>query len=183
MAMFFNGWLGYGTSVTAGVLAEPADTGYIRRPFILGQLDGGIASEVGGGTVGPAATPWGVIGFTGIFDAQVGGNLLLWTNLPTPITVLANHTITGGTTISHFLFPDLRGALYNTHVWPVGAPVAQTHDGRILISGVPLQTINGQLAAQTQTFGTAVTMASLPVTQQTAGSGLLWNNGGVISVS
>ena len=181
--MFFNGWLGYGTSITAGVLAEPADSGYVRRPFVLGSLDSGIVSDVGSGTVGPAVVPWGMIGFMGMFDAQMGGNLLLWTNLATPIAVPANHTITSGTTASHFLFPDLREAPYNTHVWPIGASVARTHDGRILIAGVPLQATNGQLAAQTQAFGTMVTMASLPTTQQTAGSGLLWNNGGVISVS
>ena len=183
MAMFFNGWLGYGTNVMAGVLAEPVDNGYVRRPFMLGNLDSGIVSDMGSGTVGPAVTPWGVIGFTGVFDAQVGGNLLLWMSLPTPITVPANHTITSGTTVTHFLFPELREAPYNTHVWPTGAPVARTHDGRILIAGVPLQATNGQLAAQNQAFGSAVTMASLPTIQQTAGSGLLWNNGGVISVS
>ena len=181
--MFFNGWLGYGTSVTAGVLAEPADGGYVRRPFVLGNVDSGIVTDVGSGTVGPAAKPWGVISFMGMFDAQVGGNLLLWTALPTPIAVQTNHTITTGTTVSHFLFPDLGEAPYSTHVWPAGASVARTHDGRVLIAGVPLQATNGQLAAQNQAFGTAVTMAALPTIQQAAGSGLLWNNGGVISVS
>ena len=183
MTTFFNGWLGYGTSVTAGVLAEPADNGYMRRPFVLGSVDNGIVSDIGKGTVGPAVTSWGVIGFSGLFDAQIGGNLLLWMTLPNPINVLPNRTITSGAMTSHFLFPDLRNASYNTHAWPVGAPVAQTHDGRILTAGVPLQATNGQLAAQSQIFGTAVTMAVLPTTQQSVGSGLLWNNGGVISVS
>ena len=183
MAMFFNGWLGYGTSITAGLLAEPVDGSYARRPFILGSLDNGIVSDVGSGTVGPAATPWGMIGYTGIFDAPAGGNLLLWMALPVPIKVLVNQTITGGPMVNHFLFPDLRQASYNTHTWPAGAPVAQAHDGRTLTAGVALQVINGQLSAQTQTFGVAVTMATLPTSQQTAGSGLLWNNGGVISVS
>ena len=49
MVMFFNGWLGYGTNVTAGVLAEPADSGYVRRPFVLGSLDSGIVSDIGSG--------------------------------------------------------------------------------------------------------------------------------------
>ena len=183
MAMFFNGWLGYGTSVTAGVLAEPTDSNYVRRPFALGNLNSGNVTDAGSGTVGPAMAPWGVIGFTGMFDAQVGGNLLLWTSLPMPITVLINQTITSGAMVSHFLFPDLTEAPYNTHVWPAGASIARTHDGRILIAGVPLQAVNGQLTAQNQAFGPTVSMASLPTTQQTAGSGLLWNNGGVISVS
>ena len=183
MAIFFSGWLGYGTAVTAGVLAEPADSGYVRRPFILGDIDSGIVKDVGSGTVGPAVTAWGAVGYMGLFDVQVGGNLLLWLPLPQPIMVASNGTITSGTGANRFLFPDLQTAGRNTHVWPAGAPVAQTFDGRVLIAGVSLQVTAGRLAAQTQTFGATVTMAGLPAIQQTPGSGLLWNNGGVISVS
>ena len=183
MAMFFNGWLGYGTNVTGGLLTEPTDSGYARRLFALGSIDNGIVSDVGSGTVGPAVTPWGVISYMGLFDAQTGGNLLLWLALPVPLTIGTNGTITSGTGANRFFFSDLQAVGRNTHVWPADAPVAQTPDGRILTAGISLQVINMQLAAQGQSFGTAVTMASLPVTQQATGSGLLWNNGGVISVS
>ena len=183
MAMFFNGWIGYGTNVAAGVLAEPVDGGYLRRPFVLGTMDHGIVGDVGSGTVGPAVAAWGVIGYMGLFDAQVGGNLLLWAPLPVPIAVLANGTITSGTNANRLRFPDLQADDHATHLWPVGAPVARTADGRVLIAGVPLQVTDMRLAAQSQTFGAAVTMAALPPTQQAAGSGLLWNNGGIISVS
>ncbi len=183
MAMFFNGWLGYGASVTGGLLTEPPDSGYARRPFTLGNIDSGIVSDVGSGTVGPAMAPWGAIGYMGLFDAQSGGNLLLWGALPVPLTIMANATITSGTGANRFFFPDLQVAGRNAYVWPAGAPVAQTPDGRILTAGISLQVVNMQLAAQRQNFGTAVTMAGLPVAQQSAGSGLLWNNGGIISVS
>ena len=183
MATFFSGWLGYGTVIAAGVLVEPTDSGYVRRPFILGNMDNGIVSDVGSGTVGPAVAAWGTIGYMGLFDAQAGGNLLLWLPLPQPITVLANGTITSGTGANRLLFPDLQAGEHITQVWPASARVAQTFDGRILTAGVSLQVTGGQLAAQTQTLGTTVTMAGLPTAQQTTGSGLLWNNGGVISIS
>ena len=181
--MFYNGWLGYGSNVVTGMLIEPTDTGYTRRPFILGSLDSGIVSDVGGGTVGPAVTAWGVIGYMGLFDAQAGGNLLLWGALPLPLTVIANGTITSGSGANRLFFPDLQTTERRTQVWPAGVSVAQTSDGRILTSGVPIQVANAQLGPQKPIFGTGVTMAELPIIQQTAGSGLLWNNGGVISVS
>ena len=183
MAMFFNGWIGYGTNLVAGMLAEPVDSGYMRCFLVMGMMDLFIFIYVGSGTVGPAVTAWGVIGYMGLFDAQVGGNLLLWAPLPLPIKILANGTITSGTNANRLRFPDLQAADLTTHLWPVGAPVAWTADGRVLTAGVPLRITNMQLAAQRQVFSTAVTMAGLPTTQQTSGSGLLWNNGGVISVS
>ena len=183
MAIFFSGWLGYGTGIAAGLLAEPADNGYLRRPFVLGDIDNGIVTDVGSGTVGPAAASWGPIGYMGLFDAQAEGNLLLWMPLAQPITVEANGTITSGTGANRFLFPDLQSAGGNTHVWPAGVAVAQTFDGRVLVAGVSLQVAAGRLAAQTQALGMTVSMAGLPATQQTPGSGLLWNNGGIISVS
>ncbi len=183
MATFFNGWLGYGTGVTAGLLLEPSDSGYMRRPYVLGNMDSGIVSDVGSGTVGPAAGPWGTIGFMGLFDAQIGGNLLLWLALRHPLKVVANGTITSGTGVNRFFFPDLQTASRSTFIWPAGAPVAQMPDGRLAVAGVSLQIINAQLSVQTQVLGTAVTMGGLPTVQQITGSGLLWNNGGVISVS
>lgn len=181
--MFFRGWLGYGTNVIARVLQEPTENAYIRRPFTLGDIDSGIVSDVGNGTVGPAVVSWGNIGFAGIFDAQIGGNLLLWMPLPLPLNISANTTITSGAGANRFIFSDLQVAGRNTHLWPADVIVARTSDGRALTAGVPLQVSNSQLSAQRQVFGTAVAMSALPTNQQAVGSGLLWNNGGVISVS
>lgn len=183
MTVFFRGWLGYGTAVQAGNLTEPADATYMRRSYILGDMDNGIVSDVGGGTVGPAGSSWGTIGYAALFDAQSGGNLLLWLPLPLPILVISGGTITTSTGANRFRFPDLQGGHRNTFVWPAGGVVAWTTDGRVLTAGVPLQVISGQLAAQTAAFGITVTMPSLPATQPQAGAGQLWNNGGIISVS
>lgn len=183
MAIFFSGWIGYGTAVQAGVLLEPVDPSYARRPFVLGDVDSGIVSDVGSGTVGPASVAWGVIGFAALFDAQSGGNLLLWMPMPVPATISVGGTITSGTAGNRFFFPDLQGGSRTSLLWPAGAVVARTFDGRTLTAGVQLQITLGQLAAQTSTFGTTVTMAGLPASQPTIGTGQLWNNGGVISVS
>lgn len=183
MAIFFSGWIGYGTAMQGGNLVEPTDTGYARRPFILGDLDSGIVSDVGSGTVGPAAAAWGSIGFEALFDAQVGGNLLLWVPMRVPLPVGVGGTITSGTGRHRFFFPDLQNGVRSTFVWPAGAQVARTGEDRILTAGVPLQFAGGQLAAQAATFGVAVTMASLPAAQPTSGTGLLWNNGGIISIA
>ncbi len=187
MAIFFNGWIGYGTAVQAGVLTEPADQAYARRPFVLGDLDSGIVADVGGGTVGPASTAWGSLGFAGLFDAQAAGNLLLWFALRSPVTVKAGGTITsgggGGVGGHRFYFPDLQAYPLRSHLWPAGSVVASTSEGRLLTAGVALQASGGLLSAQTPVFGTGVVMASLPAAQPATGSGQLWNNGGIISIA
>ena len=183
MAIFFNGWIGYGSTAQADVLAEPADAAYVRRPFVLGDLDSGIVSDVGSGTVGPAGTAWGAIGFAGLFDAQSGGNLLLWFPLRVPVTVQAGGTITSSGGGNRFLFPDLQAGASRIHVWPAGSKVASMADGRLLTAGVPLQVSGSVLAAQASVFGTSVMMSNLPGAQPAAGSGQLWNNGGIISIA
>lgn len=183
MAIFFNGWLGYGSAVTAGVLAEPTDTAYLRRPIVLGAMNNGVVADVGSGTVGPAAIAWGSIGFMALFDAPSAGNMLLWLPLLVPIVGRAGNTITSGDGGNSFNFSDLRAGATATRVWPAGCVVATTTDGRPLTAGVPLQATAGVLSAQVLAFGSTVTMASLPQAQPTTGSGQLWNNGGVISVA
>ena len=183
MAIFFNGWIGYGSAVQAGVLTEPADAAYVRRPFVLGDLDSGIVADVGSGTVGPAGAAWGPIGFAALFDAQTGGNLLLWFPLPVPINVQLGGTVTSGGGGNRFYFPDLKGGASGIRLWPAGSAVGGTPDGRVLTTGVALQVSSGVLAAQAPAFGSSVMMANLPAAQPAVGSGQLWNNGGVISVA
>ena len=183
MAIFFNGWLGYGTAVVAGILGEPADPAYVRRPIVLGDLNSGIVGDVGSGTVGPASVAWGSIGFMALFDAQSSGNMLLWLPLRVPIVIQIGNTITTGNGGNSFNFSDLRGGVGMTRVWPTGSIVATTVDGRALTAGVPLQATGGLLSAQALAFGSTVTMAALPQAQPVLGSGQLWNNGGVISVA
>ena len=183
MAIFFNGWLGYGTAIQAGVLAEPADPAYVRRPLVLGDVDSGLVADVGSGTVGPASLAWGSIGFAGLFDAQTGGNLVLWFPLRAPIAVQAGGTITSSGGGHRFYFPDLQASSARIHLWPAGSAVANTPDLRPVVAGVALQVVGATLGVQASVFGTNVMMANLPGAQPAFGSGQLWNNGGIISVA
>lgn len=183
MAIFFTGWLGYGLAVQTGILVEPADPTYVRRPFVLGDMNNGIVGDVGSGTVGPATTAWGRIGFMALFDAQIGGNMLLWLPVPAPLVIRIGNTITMAGGSSSFLFSDLQAGRNATFTWPAGSVVARTPDGRVLTAGVPLQIMGGQLSAQVLTFGGTVTMVALPLAQPVSGTSQLWNNGGVISIS
>lgn len=183
MAIFFNGWLGYGLAVQAGILGEPTDAAYVRRPFVLGDINSGIVGDVGGGTVGPATSAWGTIGFMALFDAQVGGNMLLWLPVPAPLVIRAGNTITMAGGSNSFLFSDIQAGRNTTFAWPAGSVVARTPDGRVLTAGVPLQSTGGQLSAQLLAFGSTVTMVALPLAQPVSGTSQLWNNGGVISIS
>lgn len=182
MANVLMGWLGYGSSVSAGGFIEPADVNYARRPITLGSLDQTILVDLVGGTVGPAGTAWGTISYIGIFDAQIGGNLLLWLLTSSPVQVLAGTTISASAGSLQMLFRELGGSA-PVRSWPSGAVVAMTPDGRPVSVGVPLQLSGGVISAQVPTFGTTVSMASLPQSQPAGGTGQLWNNGGVISVA
>jgi hypothetical protein len=118
-----------------------------------------------------------------LFDSQSGGNLLLWLPLPMPLTIQAGGTITSSRGSNRFYFPDLQGNVGQTRVWPGGSVIGKTPDGRAIISGVPLQFTAGILAAQASIFSATVTMAGLPASQPASGTGQLWNNGGIISVT
>lgn len=183
MANFFSGWLGYGLAVQAGILVEPTDPAYVRRAFVLGDINSGNVGDVGSGTVGPATVAWGTIAVMALFDAQVGGNMLLWLPMAAPLVIRAGNTITMAGGSSSFLFADIQAGRNTTIAWPAGSVVARTPDGRVLTAGVPLQSTGGQLSAQVLTFGSTVTMVALPLAQPVSGTSQLWNNGGVISIS
>ncbi|MCQ8277784.1 hypothetical protein NFI95_04915 [Acetobacteraceae bacterium KSS8] len=177
-----NGWLGYGSSLAAGSLAEPNDTNYGRQPISFGTLDRTTLVDLTPGTVGPASVAWGAIGFIGVFDAQSGGNLLFWLTTSAPLSVAVGGSITSSAGSLRMVFPELGGSS-PLRVWPTGAVVANTVDGRPVTVGVPLQFAGGVISAQVPTFGTTVSMGSLPQSQPVSGTGQLWNNGGVISVA
>ncbi len=182
MMTILNGWLGYGSSVQAGILSEPTDPSYGRRPFVLGDLNGGTTSDVGSGTAGPAGTAWGTLNFVGVFDSPSAGSLLFWMPLQHPVVIGAGATISTQGGSFNLSFTDLRN-LGSIRLWPAGAVIATTPDGRQVISGVALQFSGGSLSAQSQAFGSTVVMAMLPQAEPAAGSGQLWNNGGVISIA
>lgn len=182
MTGFFSGWIGYGIAMQAGVLQEPADGAYVRRPIQFSAIENGVTFDVIGGTVGPSSVVWGVLTYAGLFDAVSGGNLLVFFPLMVPVTVGVGGTYTTGAGSNVISSRDLRTAP-GTQAFPSGTVIGVSRDGRSMTANLPVQVSGGVLAAQTVTFGTTVTMSTLPSQAPSAGSGQLWNNGGIIALS
>jgi hypothetical protein len=182
MASFFSGWIGYGIGLQGGTLQEPADSAYARRPIAFSVLENGMAFDVGSGTVGPSSVAWGTLTIAGLFDAPTGGNLLVVFPLRLPVTINVGATYTTGPGANLVFGRDLRSGA-NTQTFPAGTVIGFTPDGRQMVANLPLQLSAGVLSAQSLTFGATVTMATLPSQAPVAGSGQLWNNGGIIAVA
>ena len=182
MANFFSGWIGYGTSLQTGILQEPADNTYIRRPIQFSALQSGTTFDLSGGTVGPSSVAWGTLTVAGLFDAVSGGNLLASFPLIVPVLIKARMTYTTGPGANLLSGHDLRDGT-SIRAFPAGTAIGFTPDGRNVIANLPLQVTGGVLSAQSLTFGTTVTMATLPIQASVTGSGQLWNNGGIVAVS
>ncbi len=182
MANFFSGWIGYGAGVQASVLQEPVDTAYSRRSIVFAPLQSGTSFDMNSGTVGPSSAAWGTLSYAGLFDAASSGNLLVVFPLLLPVTIGLGATYTTGpgtNLITRCGTPDGLA----THLFPAGTTVGVTPDGRVLLANIPLQLSSGVLSPQSSTFGATVTMATLPSQSPSVGSGQLWNNGGIISIS
>jgi hypothetical protein len=75
---------GGGTEVSGG--------GYQRQPITLSPASGGATSNSADIVFPTATSSWGTIVAVGIFDAQTGGNLLMWANLTQSKTVDSGDT-------------------------------------------------------------------------------------------
>jgi hypothetical protein len=75
---------GGGTEVSGG--------GYQRQPVTLSPASEGTTSNSADITFPTATSSWGTIVAVGIFDAQTGGNLLMWANLTQSKTVDSGDT-------------------------------------------------------------------------------------------
>jgi hypothetical protein len=73
----------------AGGGTEVSGGGYARQSFTLTAASGGATSNSADITFPQATSDWGTMVAVGIFDAQTGGNLLMWANLTQPKTVNA----------------------------------------------------------------------------------------------
>ena len=182
MTGFFSGWIGYGTTIQAGVLQEPADGAYMRRPIRFSAIENGLTFDITSGTVGPSSAVWGILTCAGLFDAVSGGNLLVFFPLMVPVAVGVGATYTTGPGNNVISGHDLRNAP-GTQAFPAGTVIGASRDGRPVTANLAVQVSGGVLAAQTATFGTTVTMSTLPSQAPAAGNGRLWNNGGIIALS
>ena len=182
MASFFSGWIGYGTSLQAGVMQEPGDAAYSRRPIQFSMLENGMTFDLDSGTVGPSSVSWGTLTVGGLFDAASGGNLLVFFPLMTPAPIGGGMTYTTSPGVNMLVGDSLHGGS-RTQILPAASAIGVTPDGRSWIANLPLQIVQGVLSAQSLTFGATVTMGTLPSLTPSIGSGQLWNDGGIIAVA
>ena len=178
---FFVGWLGYGTAFNSLELVEPTDSAYGRRPILYGPLDGCAAADVSAGSIGPAEVAWVGLSFVGLYDAVSSGNLLATMPLSPPRTVPSGMTLTDfrrfGLSVS---FPGSLSSL--TSSWVAGAELGRNDSGSAVIACCNLQVSGGVLSAIGAPPSTLM-LSSLPSVAPAVGSGLLWNNGGVICIA
>ena len=182
MQSFFSGWIGYGLTINGSALVEPADAAYARRRIQFSALQNGTCFDTGSGTCGPSSNAWGTLAFAALFDAAAAGNLLLWWPLSLPAAIAAGSTYTTGLRANTLFFRSLKEGP-DVASFPAGSTVGVTPDGRSIGTGIALQVVGGVLSANPTAFGATVVMPALPATASTAGSGQLWNDGGVVAVS
>lgn len=71
----------------AGGGTEVSGGGYARQSVALDVASGGATANTSDITFPTATADWGTVVAVGIFDAEIGGNLLMWSNLDTSKTV------------------------------------------------------------------------------------------------
>ena len=179
---FFSGWIGLGYTYTAGVIAEPTDSGYSRRVVTYGPLFNGRTDELGPGTIGPAASNWNSLVFAGLFDAASGGDLLAFWPLSRPITLAVGQTWTTSGMFGLVLSVGSSTGAGQSVFWTAGSQIGTTTTGRPVIACQNLAVTDGHLS-MVSAAATPVSLGSLPTISPATGSGQLWNNGGVICVA
>lgn len=176
--VFFSGWMGYATAYSPGAFVEPADSAYARRPITFSQPGGSYSIAQNGGTVGPAASNWGLLVYVGLFSAQSGGLPVLVMPLARPVNVPAGSTFSENAAAYTL---RVLGTREGSNVWPRGAVVARTQYGADCATGTTVQYIDGTITELSLVMNAATSFGNLP--SQPGASGTLWLNGGVICVA
>ena len=169
---FFSGWLGIGTALLANAVTEPADTAYVRRPIVFGPLFGNRAQDVGPGTIGPAVQDWGTL---------IVAGLATWT-LAQPLRLAPGRTWTTGGQFAITLSGDPATSPLVQRSWVAGSQIGTTPHGAPVVARQNLQLAGGQLSFLGG-GGAVQSLGNLPNVSPPAGSGVLWNNGGVICIA
>lgn len=181
-APFFSGWIGFGTGGSGNPVMEPVDSAYVRRPILYGPLAGRTAPDISSGSVGPAMVAWPPLTTAGLFNQPSGGNLLAWWSLQRPVLIAIGATFT---TANQFGLTLTTAPLSSDAplVWWAGTLVGRTACGNPILAAQNLQVTSGVLSQLPSTAGGALSLTSLPTIAPASGSGVVWNNGGVICVA
>ncbi len=181
-ASFFSGWIGFGSGLTSLTLTEPTDTGYVRRPITYAPIDGACVRDISAGSVGPATIAWTSLYLAGLFDAQADGNLLAVIPMAPPLTAGVGQTITTSQQFSFRISASSEISPLTTMTWLAGSELGKTSRGSVITACSNLQLSGGTLAA-IPIAQSIFSASSLPSVAPAAGSGQLWNNGGVICIA
>lgn len=142
----FSGFYAVGTGFTAGVFQEVSGGSYARLAVNLtGSAAGGLTQNVG--AFAAAAAPAGAMQrIEAIFDANSGGNLIAWWEIPNPVAV---PTAFPATTLNIQLLSGVYADFNTGDVFPAGAMIG-TVNGQPMVAGTILQLQGGNLQAQQQ---------------------------------
>ena len=182
LAPFFSGWLGFGSSLDGFVITEPSDPAYVRRAISYGPLDGQYVRDVSAGSIGPASSAWATLLVAGLFDAQSGGDLLAVIPLARPCNVGVGGTVTNAQQFGFRLSACGELSPATTLSWFAGSELGTTDAGFSVVACSSLQLSHGTLKAVSAS-SSGLSISSLPAAPPAAGSGQLWNNGGVICIA
>ena len=181
-ASFFSGWVGFGSALTSATLVEPTETAYLRRTISYAPVDGATVRDISAGSIGPATIGWPELSLAGLFDAQRGGNLLAVIPITPPLNVLAGGTITTSQQFSFRLSASGEVSSLTAMTWLAGSELGRTSEGSGVTACSNLQLSRGVLSA-VPAPQSSLALSSLPSVSPAAGSGQLWNNGGVICIA
>jgi hypothetical protein len=145
---------------------------------MYGPLEAGYAEDVSDGTIGPSSTAWPALELVGLYDGASGGNLLAVLPLERPVNVAKGMTYTTSRKFSFRLSGiGQESSLYCS--WVAGSQIGSTWDGARVIACCNVQLEQGVLSA----IAGAAGLSEIPSIEPASGSGLLWNNGGVICIA
>lgn len=169
---FFSGYLakGYGSSS----FVEINYPGYARQQVDFRPMSIGLTTNAA--RVAFSATqPWLPITQTALFD--VYGNPFLWWNMPAPVTLGAGQSSVSNPGDIALYFDAAAQAPTATLQYGIGAQVGILPGGIAVTALAPVQIVNGVLS-----MAGGLSVSTLPTTLPSS-PGIVWNNGGMISVS
>ena len=149
MTAFFQGFLAQGTGDKTGFV-ENTGTGYARQAITTTALANGSCYL--SAQVLYTAQQQVIVTQRALYDAPTGGNLIMWWNLSTALTVTVGSSDILKTGVLSHTFPDLfNGMGSGTAVveYLAGRKIGTTADGNSIFAGTFLKVTGGAVAAAT----------------------------------
>lgn len=173
MSNFFSGYLAKGSG--SGSFVEINYPGYARQPVTFGPMANGQTGNVDQ-VAFTASAPWLPVTQDALFDAN--GNALLWWPTANTVTLGAGQSLNITPGAIRLFFAAIASAPNTILQISVGSVPAIKPGGLSVTALAALQVASGALSLA----GGGSSLTGLPTTLPSS-SGVLWNNGGLISIS